>query len=108
MWSRLELSITRTRPEVVQISPSDGAVVATTNSVPAIGAVFPAVVANSGGLWLAGGPARSPNLDLIPKGSSEPKQVYKGLPSQSWIDWLAGVGSLVWANVAPSESVVNR
>jgi hypothetical protein len=86
--------------EVVQISPSSGAVLASTSDVPAIGGVFPAVVANSAGLWLAGGPGGSSTVELIPKGSSIPESAYAGVVHQTSIQWLAGIGNLVWADVA--------
>ena len=52
------------KAEVVQILPATGTVLTATSAVPAIGGVFPAVVANAGGLWLAGGPAGSPDLEF--------------------------------------------
>jgi hypothetical protein len=84
-------------PQVVQISPSTGAVMTTTNTVPAIGGIFPAVVANAGGLWLGGGPGGGQNLEFIPSGSSTPRQLYDR--PQSAIQWLSTVDNLVWASV---------
>ena len=55
-------------PEVVQISPSSGAVLAMTNSVPTIGGGSSRCRSNFGGLWLAGGPA----------GSAEPRADSQG------------------------------
>ena len=85
------------RPQVVQISPSTGAVITSTNSVPAIGGIFPAVVADAGGLWLAGGAGGGPNLELIPGGSATPRQLYDR--PQGTVQWLAAIGTRVWADV---------
>jgi hypothetical protein len=85
--------------EVVQISPSTGAVLESTSAVPMIGGVFPSVVANAGGLWLAGGPAGSPTIELIRPGSTTPTQINVGPASQTSIPWIAGIGNQVWAEV---------
>jgi hypothetical protein len=85
--------------EVVQISPSSGAVLTSTSAVPGIGGVFPSAVANAGGLWLTGGPAGSPYVELIRPGSAAPTQIDVGPSSQTSIPWLAGIGNLVWADV---------
>jgi hypothetical protein len=84
---------------VVQISPSTGAVLASTSAVPVIGGVFPSVVANAGGLWLAGGPAGSPYIELIRPGATTPTEIDVGPSSQTSIPWLAGIGNLLWADV---------
>jgi hypothetical protein len=64
-----------------------------------IGGVFPSVIANAGGLWLAGGPAGSPTIELIRPGSTMPTQINVGPASQTSIPWIAGVGNQVWAEV---------
>jgi hypothetical protein len=96
------------RPQVVQISTSTGAVITATNAVPAIGGIFPAVVADAGGLWLGGGPGGAPNLEFIPRDSSTPKQLYDR--PQSAIQWLSTDDNLVWASVQilGSEKVQTR
>jgi hypothetical protein len=88
------------KTEVVQISPSTGMALTATSAVPSIGGVFPAVVANAAGLWLAGGPAGGPDLELIRHGSSTPAQIYSGPYPQTSVQWIVGIGKLVWAEVA--------
>jgi hypothetical protein len=51
--------------EVVQISPQTGGVESTIPNAPAIGGVYPAVVAPSAGVWLGGGPGGSAQLELV-------------------------------------------
>jgi hypothetical protein len=84
--------------EIVKISPSTGAVLATMNDAPGIGGHFPTVVANTTGLWAAGGPGGPPDLELFRHGSPVSPQSYE-VSSQSSIVWLATIDNRVWADV---------
>lgn len=87
------------RPEVVRISPDSGAVEETLTSVPAIGGVFPALAANTAGVWLGGGPGGPPDLQWVRPGATQGTTVYAG-PASSSILWLSAVDGHVWAGVA--------
>jgi hypothetical protein len=86
-------------PTVVRISPLTGQPVAPLTSVPAIGGLFPSVVADADGAWFAGGPAGSPDLVELPSGSSATRTTYSG-PTNSAIIWLSAVRGEVWAEIA--------
>jgi hypothetical protein len=99
-------------PTVVRISPLTGQPLGSVTSVPAIGGLYPSVVANANGAWFAGGPAGSPELVELPTGSSVTRATYSG-PTNSSILWLAAVHGEVWAEVAnygsgPKPSVLTR
>ena len=103
LWLYGHNSLSSGSAEAVQISPITGAVLTSTNAVPAIGGVFPSVVANAGGLWLAGGPAGPPTIELIHPGSSVPTQIPVGPSAKTSVPWLTGVGNQVWADVQTVE-----
>ena len=112
LWLYGHSSSSSGNAEVVQISSTTGTVLTSTNAVPAIGGIFPSVVANAGGLWLAGGPAGAPTIELIHPGSV-PTQIPVGPPSETSIHWLASIGKLLWADVqtvqdGPSPKVTLR
>ena len=86
-------------PTVVRISPLTGQPTASVTSVPAIGGLYPSVVADAGGAWFAGGPAGSPDLVELPTGSSATRTTYSG-PTNSAIIWLSAVHGEVWAEIA--------
>ena len=85
--------------DVVQISPTTGAVIRTIIGVPDIGGTQPAIAANEGGLWLGGGAGGPPNLDWLAPGSRTLSAVYTA-PSPGSILWLSAIGNKVWAVVA--------
>ena len=86
-------------PSVVRISRLTGQPLATVTSVPAIGGLFPSVVANPDGAWFAGGPGGSPDLVELPTGSSVTRTAYAA-PPRSAVVWLAAVHGAVWAEIA--------
>ena len=99
-------------PTVVRISPLTGQPLGSVTSVPAIGGLYPSVVADANGAWFAGGPAGSPDLVELPTGSSVARTTYSG-PTNSSIIWLSAVHGDVWAEVAnyskgPKPSVLAR
>ncbi len=101
------------KTEVVQISPETGAVENTIGNAPQIGGVYPAVVANGAGAWLAGGPGGPAQLDWIHAGSGATTNLslVSGGRTGS-ILWLSAVAGLVWAGVAryggaPGTTVVS-
>ena len=77
-------------PTVVRISPLTGQSLGSVTSVPAIGGLFPSVVADTSGTWFAGGPGGSPDLVELPTGSSVTRTTYAG-PNDSAVIWLSAV-----------------
>jgi hypothetical protein len=86
-------------PAVVRIAPTTGQPLQTVTSVPAIGGVYPSVVADAVGAWFAGGPGGSPDLGELPSGSATTRTVYAG-PTRSAILWASTVHGSLWADVA--------
>jgi hypothetical protein len=87
--------------EVVQISPGTGAVENTIGDAPAIGGVYPAVVATSAGEWLGGGPGGPAQLEWVQAatGATTNVTLVQGGRTGS-ILWLSAAGGRVWAGVA--------
>jgi hypothetical protein len=94
--------------EVVQVSPSSGAVVNTfTTGVPEIGGTEPLISAGAGGVWLAGGPGGSSTLArlwvpptglewvLTPLAAS-----ISSLPDTTTVEWLGTVAGRLWVGEA--------
>ena len=96
---------------VVQVSAATGAVVATFRGVSKEGGHFPTLVANSAGLWAAGGPGGGGDLWLFPSGSSRAKLVSNGGVDGAFL-WLSAAGKVVWADAAtyeyPGATVLTR
>ncbi len=84
--------------EVLQISPSTGAVVRTITGTPVSEGGHPLVVGGPGGLWLAGGASSPLILDRLGPRSTTPAVVFKGSGPHSVL-WLSTVGDRVWAEV---------
>lgn len=82
-----------------QVSPSTGRVVRTIPNVSTDSEGHPALTANAGGTWMAGGPGGGNDILRIPPGSARASVVYRG-PARSSVLWLATVGDTVWAEVA--------
>jgi hypothetical protein len=85
--------------EVLQISPTTGAVVRTITDAPFPGGGHPVVVANRSGIWLTGGVGSPPIIDRLTPGSRTASRVYQG-PSPDSILGLVVAGDRVWAQVA--------
>jgi hypothetical protein len=84
--------------EVLQISPSTGAVVRTITGTPFSDGGHSLVEGGPGGLWMAGGAGSALILDRLGPGSTTPAVVYKGSGPRSVL-WLSPVGDRVWAEV---------
>lgn len=84
--------------DVLEISPSTGAVVRTVTGVPISDAGHPLIVGGGSGLWLAGGEASPATIYRLDPGSGTPVVFAKG-PSKSSILWLSAVGDRLWVEV---------
>ncbi len=92
-------------PAVVRISPTSGAVEATTSSVPQIGGIFPAVVADGAGTWLGGGPGGAPGVEWVRPGVASGTTADAGPADlDSSVLWLSAVDGRVWAGIADYRS----
>ena len=92
-------------PAVVRISPTSGAVEATTSSVPQIGGIFPAVAADNAGTWLGGGPGGPAGVEWVRPGAASGTTAYAGPADQnSSVLWLSVVDDRVWAGIATYRS----
>lgn len=89
------------RSEVVRISPDTGAPESTIDNPPQIGGIFPAVVADAAGVWLAGGPGGTAQLQWVHAGtgSTTSMPLVSGGRTGS-ILWLSAVAGRIWAGVA--------
>ena len=86
---------------VVQISPQSGGVESTIPNAPAIGGVYPAVVATSAGEWLGGGPGGSAQLEWVQAGSGAVTNTTLVTGGRTGsILWLSATAGRVWAGVA--------
>jgi hypothetical protein len=88
--------------EVLEISPSTGAVVRTVTGMPISGGGHPLIVGGGSGLWLAGGVASPATIYRLDPGSGTPVVFATG-PSKSSILWLSAVGDRLWAEVGTDE-----
>jgi hypothetical protein len=108
-------------PEVVQISPTTGAVVRTVTDVPGIGGTEPIIAAGPGGIWLAGGPGGpgGPAFILSSPTAGGVIREFPAAPPSRTVEWLAAEAGRMWigeadAPVGPHPSptehivVVNR
>ncbi len=92
-------------PAIVRISPTSGAVEATTSSVPQIGGIFPAVAADSAGTWLGGGPGGAPGVEWLRPGAGSGTTAYTDPADEnSSVLWLSAVDGRVWAGIADYRS----
>jgi hypothetical protein len=83
--------------DLVEISPSTGAVLATVpDSVLPAGTETPAMVGNGAALWLAGSSGSSSVIETLNPGQPIPKRVYTATGTDA-PEWLAAAGGHVWA-----------
>ena len=87
--------------EVVQISPDSGGVESTIGNAPEIGGIYPAVVANSAGEWLGGGPGGTAELEWVRAGTGTATNLTLVTGGRTGsILWLSATAGRVWAGVA--------
>jgi hypothetical protein len=87
--------------EVVQISPDSGDVENTIGNAPEIGGVYPAVVGDSAGEWLGGGPGAPAGLEWVHAGTGTATNMTLVTGGRSGsIVWLSATAGRVWAGVA--------
>jgi hypothetical protein len=85
--------------ELIQVSPSTGAVLhAITNAPPSEGG-HGTIVANGAGLWIAEGVTSTAVIYRLAANSQTLSTVYTG-PAHSSVLWLSSIGPTVWADVA--------
>ena len=109
---------TADKDELLQISPSRGAVVRSIADVPAIGGTEPLIAAGPGGIWLAGGPG-GPAAPAFVLSSPTASGVIRELPAVAGsitVEWLAPVARRMWVggaavstglHAAPFERIVS-
>jgi hypothetical protein len=87
--------------EVVQIALDSGDVENTIGNAPEIGGVYPAVVGNSAGEWLGGGPGAPAGLEWVHAGTGTATNITLVTGGRSGsILWLSATTGRVWAGVA--------
>jgi hypothetical protein len=98
-----------TSPEVVQVSPTSGAVIHVfTSGVPEIGGTEPLISAGPGGVWLAGGAGGSSALALLSLPSFGLEWILSPVPLQpppsdnasATVEWMSAVDGLMWVGEA--------
>ncbi len=85
--------------ELVQVSPSTGAVLRKITNAPPSEGGHGTIVANGGGLWVAEGADSGAAIYRLPVNSQYLSTIYTG-PAHSSVLWLSSIGSTVWADVA--------
>ena len=85
--------------ELVQVSPSTGAVLHTITNAPASEGGHGTIVANRAGVWIAEGASSSAAIYRLAPKSRTLTTIYAG-PAHSSVLWLSSIGSTVWADVA--------
>jgi hypothetical protein len=85
--------------ELVEISPSTGAVIKRiTNAPPSVGG-HGTIIANEGGLWIAEGAGSSADIYRLAPGSQAISKIYSA-PARESVLWLSSIGTRIWADVA--------
>jgi len=85
--------------ELVQVSPSTGAVLHTITNAPPSEGGHGTIVANAAGLWIAEGASSTATIYRLAPNSQRLSTIYTG-PAHSSVLWLSSIGSTVWADVA--------
>ncbi len=85
--------------ELVQISPSSGAVLNKITNAPQSEGGHGTIVANRGGLWIAEGVSSTGTIYRLAAHSQTLSTIYTG-PAHSSVLWLSSIGPTVWADVA--------
>ena len=85
--------------ELVQVSPSTGAVIRTITNAPPSEGGHGTIVANGGGLWIADGASSTAAIYHLAADSQTISTIYTG-PADSSVLWLSSIGPTVWADVA--------
>jgi hypothetical protein len=85
--------------ELVQVSPSTGAVLRSITNAPPSEGGHGTIVANGGGLWIAEGTSSAAAIYRLAADSQTLSTIYTG-PAHSSVLWISSIGSTVWADVA--------
>jgi hypothetical protein len=85
--------------ELVQVSPSTGAIIHRITNAPPSEGGHGTIVANGGGLWIAEGAGSAAAIYRLANNSQTLSTIYSG-PAHSSVLWLSSIGSTVWADVA--------
>jgi len=85
--------------ELVQISPSTGAVLQRIANAPQSVGGHGTIVANDGGLWIAEGAGSPADIYRLAPGSQRFSKIYNG-PARGSVLWLSSIGTKTWAAIA--------
>ena len=86
--------------DLLELSPSTGAMVRTIGGAPPVSTGNPEILAKGSGLWLGGGLPGPAVVDRLAQGRKTPTQVYVGPPGNGNVLWFSAVGDQVWADIA--------
>jgi hypothetical protein len=93
--------------EVLQISPSTGAVVRSVTGVPASNGGHPVMVGGRSGLWITGGVGGPGSIEQVEPGAATARTVFSGSRREA-VWFMSVVDKRLWAQVATAESEGRR